>query len=308
MVMQPARFVPPNSNAGNLIFVDGFVYTWTINDCGGTSNGVWGIDLASENKPVTSWKTDGGNIAGSAGPTLGTDGTIYVAIGNASGALYANAIISLEPKTLQLRDYFTQPKADFAASPLIFQHKGKDLIVAAGKDGRLYILNSTSLGGADHHTALSSTPVGESGADFAPTALASFEEVDGTRWILVPTSTAIAAFKLVEENGIPSLQRGWMSREMVSPLPPIIINNVVFGLSSGEYRAVGASMTAAQRAQRPKPAGLYALEASTGKELWNSGTTITSFAHSSGLSGGAGQVYVGTYDNTFYTFGFPIEK
>jgi outer membrane protein assembly factor BamB len=67
-------------------------------------------------------------------------------------------------------------------------------------------------------------------------------------------------------------------------------------------------MTAAQRAQRSKPAVLYALDASTGKELWNSGTTITSFVHSAGLSGGFGEVFVGTYDSTFYAFGFPIEK
>ena len=37
---------------------------------------------------------------------------------------------------------------------------------------------------------------------------------------------------------------------MMSPLPPIIINGVVFALSSGEYRSGGTAMTAAQRAQR----------------------------------------------------------
>ena len=63
---------------------------------------------------------------------------------------------------------------------------------------------------------------------------------------------------------------------MFSPLPPIIINDVVFALSSGAFRSGGAQMTAAQRAQRSKPAVLYALDASTGKELWNSGSTITS--------------------------------
>ena len=52
---------------------------------------------------------------------------------------------------------------------------------------------------------------------------------------------------------------------------------------------------------------LYALDAVTGKELWNSGNTITSFAHGGGLAGGAGQVYLTTFDNTFYAFGFPTE-
>jgi outer membrane protein assembly factor BamB len=209
---------------------------------------------------------------------------------------------------LKQRDSFTQPKADFSASPVVFQHRGKDLIAAAGKEGRLYILDSTSLGGTNHQTPLSVTPVGANPADFAPDALASWQDADGTPWLLVPTSTAVVAFKVVEQNGIPTLQQGWSSREMMAPLPPIIINGVVFALSSGEYRSAGTPMTATQRAQRSKPAILYALDASTGKELWKSGTTITSFVHSGGLSGGFGQVFVGTYDSMFYAFGFPIEK
>jgi hypothetical protein len=310
MVMQPAQFVPPNSNAGNLILVDNVLYAWTTNECAGAPNAVWAMDLASPNKTIAGWKTTGGNIEGSAGPTIGSDGTIYVAIGDAAGssATYTNSIVALDPKTLQVRDYFSHAKAGFSASPLVFQHKGKDIIVAAGKDRHLYILNSTSLGGSDHQTALSSTTVDSSTAEFAPTALATWEQADGTRWVLVPSASSVVAFKVVEQNGLPALQQGWVSRDMVSPLPPIIINDVVFALSSGEYRGAGAQETAAQRAQRSKPAVLYAFEGFTGRELWNSGTTITSFVHSGGLSGGAGQVYVGTYDNTFYTFGFPIEK
>jgi outer membrane protein assembly factor BamB len=52
---------------------------------------------------------------------------------------------------------------------------------------------------------------------------------------------------------------------------------------------------------------LYALDASTGKELWNSGDTITSFVHSGGLSAGGSRVYVSDYEGTQYAFGFPIE-
>src|SRR5262249_27703963 len=161
---------------------------------------------------------------------------------------------------------------------------GKDLIAAAGKDGRLYILNSTSLGGANHQTPLSVTPVAADAADFALDALASWQDSSGTRWLLVPTGTAVVAFKVVEQNGVPRLQQGWKSREIVASLTPIVINGVAFALSSGEYRSGGATMTPAQRAQRSKPAVLYALDASTGKELWSSGTTITSFVHSGGLS------------------------
>ena len=308
IVMQPVRFVPPNANAGNLILVDNVLYTTTTNGCSGTPNGVWAMDLASPAKTVTNWTTEGPNVAGSTGPVVGSDGTIYVATDGTTSSTYANSVVALEPKTLKVRDYFTQAQADFTASPLVFQYKAKDLIAAAAKDGRLYILNITSLGGTDHHTPLSSTPLGSSSADVAPSALASWQDAEGTRWILVPTNNAIAAFKVVEQNGVPTLQQGWVSRDMVSPMSPIVINGVVFALSSGEYRAAGTQMSAVQRVQRSKPAILYAFDGLTGKELWTSGTTITSFVHSGGLSGGAGQVYVGTYDNTFYAFGFPIEK
>jgi len=120
-------------------------------------------------------------------------------------------------------------------------------------------------------------------------------------------SPPFTKFEVVEENGAPTLRPRWVSRDMVSPLPPAIVNGVVFALSSGEFRSSDPQLTAAQRAQRSSPAILYALDASTGKELWNSGSTITSFVHSGGLAAGGGRVYVGGYDGTQYAFGFPME-
>jgi outer membrane protein assembly factor BamB len=76
--------------------------------------------------------------------------------------------------------------------------------------------------------------------------------------------------------------------------------------SSGEFRVEGAGDPAKVRADRSSPAVLYALDGVTGKELWTSGTTMTSFARA-GLSAGNGQVYVVTYDNTLYAFGIPME-
>src|SRR5262249_34871212 len=100
---------------------------------------------------------------------------------------------------------------------------------------------------------------------------------------------------------------GWVSRDLVSPLSPIVINGVVFAASSGEFRSNDSKVTAAQRAQRSSPAVVYALDAATGKELWNSGKTITSFVHGGGLSGGGSQLYLGTHDGTLYAFGYWIE-
>jgi outer membrane protein assembly factor BamB len=50
---------------------------------------------------------------------------------------------------------------------------------------------------------------------------------------------------------------------------------------------------------------IYALDAETGKELWNSGDEIKSFGHFTGLSIANGRVYLGTFDNVLYSFGLP---
>jgi outer membrane protein assembly factor BamB len=72
-----------------------------------------------------------------------------------------------------------------------------------------------------------------------------------------------------------------------------VVDGVVFAASSG---------------QRATPTVLYALDGGTGKELWNSGKTITSYLpRNGGLSGGGTQVFLGTFDGTIYGFGFPVE-
>ena len=119
--------------------------------------------------------------------------------------------------------------------------------------------------------------------------------------------TNLVAFKVVEQNGAPTLQPSWVSRDMISPLTPAIVNGVVFALATGEFRSSDAKLTATERARRSSNAVLYALDAATGKELWNSGSAITSFVHSGGLAAGGGRVYVGGHDGTQYAFSFPME-
>jgi len=89
----------------------------------------------------------------------------------------------------------------------------------------------------------------------------------------------------------------------VAPLTPLVVNGVVFALSSGDVDASAAG----QRTARSSPAVLYALDGTTGKEIWNSGKSITAPARG-GLSAGGGAVYVPATDSTLYAFGFPIEK
>jgi len=311
----PVKFLPPNANANGLIIIDNVAYVVTEGGCGGAANGVWGLDLVS--KQVTNWKA---NVSGIAGPAFGGDGTIYVATG--SDPATPNSLVALDPKSLSVKGWYTANSQEFSSTPVIFEYKGKTLIAATTKDGRVHLLDSANLGGADHQTALYTTPASSKAADFAPGALASWQDASGARWILAPavgaqaadlgfkgavTKGAVVAWKLVEQSGALKLQPAWASRDLVSPLPPTIINGVVFVTSGGEFRSGDGKAPSAQRAQRSSRAVLYALDGTTGEELWNSGTTITSFTRGGALSGGIGQIYLTTHDGVIYAFGFPME-
>lgn len=310
----PVRFLPANANASGLILVDNVMYASTSGNCAGVPNGVWAIDTSADAPTPVHWSTNGGGVAGTVGPALGSDGAVYAATtdGDYSPAAFSNSVVVLETKTLKLKDWFTPGKSEFTSSPVVFPFKegdkDKDLIAAANKDGNLYLLDSTAIGGSDHKTPLASVPYASSGADAG--ALASWEDTTGTRWILVGATGAlnaatrfpvtnggvatgaIAAFKVVAQNGKPTLQPGWVSRDIAWPLPPIVINGIVFSAASG----AGS-----------KPAVLYALDGATGKELFNSGSTMTAAAlHSGGLAASAGQLYISTADSTIYAFGIPL--
>jgi PQQ-like domain len=321
----PIPFVPPDSKPSSLAFVDGVVYTTTSGECGAVPNAVWAMDVsvpAAERKTL-SWRTGGADIVGSAGLALGSDGTVYVALGPAPrasttdpGAL-AGAVVALDRDTLKATDWFAVPGAALNATPIVLRHGERDLVAVTADDGRLYLLDAASLGGRDRRTPLAvSGRFGASGG-----GLATFEE-NGTRWLLATAggtggevkfaanglapSGRVVAFKVTDEGGTVGLTPAWQSRDLTTPLAPIVVGGVVFAVSSGEYRGGPASLSAAQRARRSLPAVLYAIDGATGKTMWSSGTRITSFARA-GLSAGGGQVYVVTYDNHLYAFGIPME-
>ncbi len=305
----PVKLLPPNANASGLIIVDQVAYVVTQGGCSGAADGVWALDLVT--KEIKTWKA---NVAGSAGLAFGGDGTIYVATG--SGGDQPNALVALDPKTLAVKASYSAGDQEFSSTPVVFNHQGRTLVAAATRDGRVHLLDSKNLSAALFTTTASAK-------DFAPGSLASWQDLNGTRWILVPndgalpagfkadngavTKGAVVAWKIVEQNGALTLQPGWASRNLVSPLTPTIISGVIFVTSSGEFRASDSQVTAAQRAARSSRAVIYALDATTGKELWNSGATITSFARGGALSGSMSQIYLTTYDGTIYAFGFPME-
>jgi outer membrane protein assembly factor BamB len=346
-VMPPAKLVPPNGKPYSLNMVDNVVYATTGQKCGGNPNGVYAMDLASADKKVAMFDTNGGGVWGLGGAAIGTDGTVYGEVGDGewdpAKGIYSDTVLALSPKDLKLKDWYTPSNRewitkrdlDMNTTPTVFPYKGRDLIVAGGKEGRLFLLDSQSLGGASHRTPLYRTPlIANEETDFAGFGiwggLASWEDSKGMRWVLAPVwgpltkevkfpvtngeapHGSIVAFKVEEKDGKTVLSPAWVSRDLIIPAPPVVANGVVFALSSGENvrqanENQGGLFSSQQRAERSVHATLYALDAETGKELYSSGDSITSFTHFASMAVANGRVYFGTYDNTLYSFGFPIE-
>ena len=189
-LQRPAPFLPANSKWSAPVAVDTTLYAATSGKCGGAPDGVWAIDLDSDAKPVVSWKTNGGGVVGAVAFT--SDGTLIAAIGagQTTGDGKANAIVALDPKTLQLKDWFSQPTAEFVTGPTILRHNNKNIVAAATKDGRILLLDAASLGGSDHATPLlASKPFLGAGASVSGEALATWQESSaGTSWILLPAA------------------------------------------------------------------------------------------------------------------------
>ena len=327
-VQQPTPFLPANAKAAGFIGVGGVLYAATSEGCAGVPNAIWALDWNSEAKTVTSW-TSGGSPVGA--PAFDSAGTIFVAVGPTQSAAtgLSSAIVALEQKTLVQKDWFSQPGADFAASPTIVKFQDRELVAATTRDGRIFLLDPASLGGSDHETPLYvSSAFSSTQTSFTPSGITFWQDADNTAWLLVPiagrpagltvpdangavTNGAILALKLVAEEGKPSLRPAWTSTDMTTPWAPVVVNGVVFALSSGEYRpahARAASLTTAQRSARSVPAILYALDGATGRSLWNSGKKMPVHAPDGALWAANSQILVAGADNAVYAFGFGVAK
>lgn len=342
----PAKFMPGNGKPYALNLVENVIYTHTAQGCGGNPNMVYTYDLKSNR--VGSWGPAGGGMWGRTGPAISSKKVMYTGTGDGrwdpENGVYGNGIIGVqldpESKAVKLVDYYGPSNAewlfkrdlDMQVTPAIFNFKSRELMVDAGKECRVYLMDTESIGGDDHRTPLYRTPlICNEEVNFASAgiwgSMASWLDAKGTRWVLTPfwgpkhsafkapieygpvKNGAVAAFRVEEKSGKWQLTPAWVSRDMNRAEPPVIANGIIFAYGNGEdtdqaKADIGlAYNTAEKRIAGSTHAVLYALDGQTGKELWSSRDQIASWSHWGGLSVANGRVYISTFDGYQYCFG-----
>src|SRR4051812_38055638 len=251
-IKPPSKFVPAGGKPWALNVVKGVIYTHTSQGCGGNPNVAYAYDLATDK--VGSWGPAGGGMWGRTGPAVSpTTGAMYTGTGDGQwhpeNGVYGNGIVGLkqdpETKELKLFDYFGPRNAawlvkrdlDAQVTPVIFNYKGRELMVSGSKECRLWMMDTAAIGGDDHPTDLFTTPMFcNEEVNFASAgiwgSLATWLDSKGNRWVLSPfwgpkhsqykfpiengetKDGGVAAFKVQEVNGKTQLVPAWISRDM----------------------------------------------------------------------------------------------
>jgi outer membrane protein assembly factor BamB len=331
--------------ANGLNLYKGTIYTISGQGCGSSAgrnpNTLYAVDL--ETGQTTTMQPDQSGMWGVAGAAIAPDGMVYAETGDgaydAATKRLSTSVLKVDPSTTQIVDYYTpsnhlwltERDMDMNYTPSIFDYKGKQLLIASGKEGRYYLLDTKVMGGPNHETPLYKTPlVSNTAVNFQTEGSwgsgATWQDKAGTRWYLAPVGGALnpavkfpttygaipdgatIAFKVQDVNGKTEMVPAWVSVDMVTAETPVIANGVVFALAAGEFTGQGHDggtglWTAQERVARSTPAILYALDGQTGKVLWSSGHEIGSFLHEGGMAIADGRVILGTNDGTIYCFG-----
>ena len=248
-----------------------------------------------EHPRVTHFYTSGGRPAGPWGRggvaktpkgivTQTADGPFDPSAGN-----FGHSVLELAPHATRLIDSFTPSNwkamnakdLDFGSgSPIVFSFKGRTLIATAGKEGAIYLLDASDLGGgtADHSKPLLRLSVGnDAGSGIEPGqglwgAMSTYENANGNRYFYFPMwgppakdmpafkysngptpNGSVMAFQLAEDSGKFSLVPMWMSPNMTVPDSPVVANGVVYAVQTGEQTLQVQPSIARQLFQQPPP-------------------------------------------------------
>lgn len=282
--------------------------------------GIWGRGGAV----IGGGKVYGGTADGDSDPSAGD---------------YSNTVIGISLPDLAVSDYFLPADSDYlkkndldvgSSSPVWFAWKNRHLLAHGFKEGIVYLMDADQLGGTDHRTPLFATPrLGNDRQECCAASgiwggLSTSRDADGQTWLYVPVGGppsinaprfpltngpaphgSIMAFKVVSGPRAinPMLEPAWISGDFWYPDPPAVANGVVFALSNGENPDQRGDES--RRFLNARPAVLRALDATTGRELFNSGASMSTWVHFSGLAVADGRIYAVDHDSNAYCFGLP---
>ncbi len=336
------NFTDPFARNWSLQLIDGVIYSPTARGCLKLQSHFTALDLkdpsphpleAYTNTGITSgaWGR-GGLVRGPKGILAQTADGSY----DPGSGKFGNSVVSLTPKNFRLQDSFTPANWEYlnrkdldlgSANPVVFPFQKWTLAAVVGKESVIYLLDTRSLGGADHHTPLyTSARWGndeEKLHDRGIWGITTWQDPQGRRWLYAPMlgppskdapkfrqqygatdqgSTMAFEVRLDAVTGKPTLAPMWMSREMHAPEPPTVANGVVYVLLSGKTSDESRGLIQPPVGLEPN-AVLYALDAETGRELYSSNKLINSFTHFNEPVVAGGHVYVCTWDGKIYAFG-----
>lgn len=290
--------------------------------------------------------TNTAGIWGRAGPVIGTNGRVYGGTGDGSfdagAGDYSNTVVAASLDSLKIVDYYLPPnwsylnKKDFdlgSASPVFFGWRDHYLVAHGAKEAVVYLMDADSLGSKDHQTPLYTSPrLGNDAAECCSGlgiwgGLSTARDVEGQTWLYVPmggppasnrptfpavngdtSKGSIMAFRVVADSRAsnPVLEPAWISGGFASPEPVVIVGDLVLALFNGENPVQKGGEKG--RLKNTRPAVLKALDARTGRELYNSGTSISSWVHFTGLAVAAGKIFLVDHDSNIYCFGLRSKK
>lgn len=273
-LIPPTRFVPAYSKMWSLNYSDGVLYASLSQDCNHASSGIVALDPEAPGRPVVrffSAVNGGAGIWGRGGASIGFDGDIYSATGDApfdpEANQYGDTLLKLTPRTLQLAGYYTPSIWQYltrrdldmgTSTPVIFRWRNRVLTAVGGKEGAVYVTDTAAMSGPDHHTAAFISPrYTNSTQTFQGQgiwgSMTAWNDGTGQTWLYVPswgeptqaarfpvsygpvTAGSIMAFRVVPDRaGKPMLQPAWISADIAVPDPAVLAGAVLFVLGTGE--------------------------------------------------------------------------
>ena len=233
--------------------------------------------------------------------------------------------------------YLTAKDLDLGSGgPTIFPFKGRALVATAAKEGVVYLLDANALGGGapDHGKALYISPrfgndaVRLDGWGFWG-AFSSWQNESGDRFVYMPlwnkqaeesaagfrykngdtTQGSVIALQVMQDGETFKLLPLWVTGINQAPDAPVVANGVVYAVGTGEQtiQNPGRPMSLAEGAVfRSTPVGhqeLYALDAETGKILFDSKNVLKDWDHFSEPVVSHGKVFLVSHDAHLYAFG-----